>query len=71
MLILSRKCRESVIIADQIVVTILDIDGAEVQVGIDAPAEVVVTCPEPAPHTDAVPAAPPVPAGGIPGQHPA
>jgi len=68
MLILSRKCRQSLIIADQIVVTILDIDGPEVQLGIDAPAEVVVACPETAPHPDRAPAAVPVPAGAAPGR---
>jgi hypothetical protein len=66
MLILSRKCQESLIIADQIVVTILDIDGAEVQLWIDAPAEIVVACPETAPHRDVAPAVSLVPTGGAP-----
>jgi carbon storage regulator CsrA len=71
MLILSRKCQESLVIADQIVVTILDIDidGAEVQLGIDAPAEIVVACPEMAPYPETEPAASPVPAGAAPGRH--
>jgi len=40
MLILGRKTNESVIIGDDIVVTILAVDGDRVKVGIDAPAEV-------------------------------
>jgi len=40
MLILGRKTGESVIIGDNIVVTILAVDGDRIKVGIDAPAEV-------------------------------
>jgi len=40
MLILGRKTNESVIIGDDIIVTILAVDGDRVKVGIDAPAEV-------------------------------
>jgi len=40
MLILGRKTNESVIIGDNIVVTILAVDGDRVKVGIDAPADV-------------------------------
>jgi carbon storage regulator len=40
MLILGRKPNESVIIGDDIVITILSVDGDRVKVGIDAPSDV-------------------------------
>jgi carbon storage regulator len=71
MLILSRKCLESVIIADRIVVTILGIDGPEVRLGIDAPADVVVMRAEGGPPAATVPAAPsPSVASAGPGRAP-
>jgi carbon storage regulator len=42
MLVLSRQRDESIIIGDQIVVTIVDIRGDKVRLGIDAPTEVPV-----------------------------
>ncbi|RMF03598.1 MAG: carbon storage regulator [Chloroflexi bacterium] len=40
MLVLGRKANESLIIGDDIVITILGVDGDRVKVGIDAPANV-------------------------------
>ncbi|NLX95085.1 MAG: carbon storage regulator CsrA [Rhodopirellula sp.] len=42
MLVLSRQRDESIIIGDQIVVTIVDIRGDKVRLGIDAPTEIPV-----------------------------
>jgi carbon storage regulator len=42
MLVLSRQRDESIIIGDNIVVTIVDIRGDKVRLGIDAPSEVPV-----------------------------
>lgn len=42
MLILTRKSRESIRIADDITITIMEVDGAHVRIGIDAPREVDV-----------------------------
>jgi carbon storage regulator len=42
MLVLSRQRDESIIIGDNIVVTILDVRGDKVRLGIDAPREVSV-----------------------------
>jgi len=42
MLILSRKIDESVVIADDIKVTILSIAGKQVRLGIEAPTNVTV-----------------------------
>ena len=40
MLVLSRKKNESIIISDNIVVTVIDIRGDRVRLGFDAPKEV-------------------------------
>lgn len=42
MLVLSRQRDESIVIGDNIVVTIVDIRGDKVRLGIDAPVEVPV-----------------------------
>lgn len=42
MLILTRKVGESIIIGDDITVTILGVSGKQVRIGIDAPKEVPV-----------------------------
>ncbi len=40
MLVLGRKSNESLMIGDDIVVTILEVDGDKVKIGIQAPAQV-------------------------------
>ncbi len=42
MLVLARKLNESIVVGDNIVVTIVDIRGDKVRLGIDAPREVTV-----------------------------
>lgn len=42
MLVLSRQRDESIIIGDHIVITIVDIRGDKVRLGIDAPVEIPV-----------------------------
>lgn len=42
MLVLSRKCEQSLLLGDDIVVTILSIDGDRVKLGISAPRSVTV-----------------------------
>jgi carbon storage regulator len=42
MLVLSRRKNESIIIGDNIVVTIVEVSGDKVRLGIDAPREVSV-----------------------------
>jgi len=42
MLVLSRKKNESIIIRDDIVVTVVEVRGDKVRLGIDAPREVAV-----------------------------
>lgn len=42
MLVLSRKINDGIVIGDNIVVTIVDIRGDKVRLGIQAPAEVPV-----------------------------
>jgi len=42
MLVLSRKANERIVIADDIVVTVVDIRGDKVRLGIDAPKEIPV-----------------------------
>lgn len=42
MLVLSRKKNEQIVIGDDIVLTLVDIRGDKVRIGIDAPKEVTV-----------------------------
>ncbi len=42
MLILSRRLGESIIIGDEIKVTISEINGSQVKLGIDAPRDIIV-----------------------------
>ena len=42
MLILTRRCGESLMICDEVTVTVLGIQGNQVRIGIDAPKEVAV-----------------------------
>ncbi|WP_017904068.1 carbon storage regulator CsrA [Pseudomonas asplenii] len=42
MLILTRKCGESINIGDNITITILGVSGQQVRVGINAPKDVAV-----------------------------
>ncbi len=42
MLVLSRKKNESIVIDDRIVITVIDIKGDKVRLGIEAPREVSV-----------------------------
>lgn len=42
MLILTRKTNESLVIGDNVTVTVLEVRGGQVRIGIDAPREVHV-----------------------------
>jgi len=42
MLVLSRQRDESIMIGDQVVVTVVDVRGDKVRLGIDAPTEIPV-----------------------------
>ncbi|NLM50906.1 MAG: carbon storage regulator CsrA [Clostridiaceae bacterium] len=42
MLVLSRKRNESLLIGKDVKITVLDIDGDKVKIGIDAPNDVVI-----------------------------
>jgi len=42
MLVLSRKCEQSLILGENVIVTVLGIDGDRVKLGIEAPRSVTV-----------------------------
>ncbi len=42
MLVLGRKTNESIIIGENIVITILGVEGERVKIGIDAPADISI-----------------------------
>ena len=42
MLVLSRKCEQSLLVGDDITITVLAIDGERVKLGIEAPRTVAV-----------------------------
>jgi carbon storage regulator len=42
MLVLSRKVRESILIGDSIVITVLAVDGENIKIGIAAPRDVSI-----------------------------
>ena len=42
MLVLTRKSGESIVIGDEIVITVLEIRGGQVRLGVEAPRDVVI-----------------------------
>lgn len=52
MLALSRKEFESIVIGDDIVVTVLSVDGGQVRIGIEAPKSINIVREELLDHSD-------------------
>ena len=46
MLVLSRKKGEKIVVNDNIVVTVVEVRGDKVRIGIEAPLEVLITRPD-------------------------
>ncbi len=42
MLVLTRKINESLLIGDEVVITVVDVQGAKVRLGIEAPKEISI-----------------------------
>lgn len=42
MLVLTRKSGESIVIGDDVVITVLEVRGGQVRLGVEAPRDVVV-----------------------------
>ena len=42
MLVLTRKSGESIVIGDDVVITVLEIRGGQVRLGVEAPRDVVI-----------------------------
>lgn len=42
MLVLSRRVKERIILGDEIVVTVLRLDGDRVRLGVEAPRDIIV-----------------------------
>ncbi|MCC6418269.1 MAG: carbon storage regulator [Gemmataceae bacterium] len=69
MLVLSRKASERIVIGNGIVVTVIKVQGNQVRIGIEAPAEVAIRRAEllPASEMDPVPTISlPKPTGDVP-----
>jgi carbon storage regulator len=52
MLLLTRKAGDQIVIDGRIVVKVIDIQGGRVQLGIEAPKNVKITAPDPAPDRE-------------------
>ena len=46
MLVLSRKCDETIRIGDNVTIKVVDIRGDKVRIGIEAPADIPITRPD-------------------------
>ena len=62
MLVLSRKANERILVDGVVLITVLDICGDEVRIGIEAPAGISIVWDEPPPPPD--PPEDEAPAGG-------
>jgi carbon storage regulator len=59
MLVLNRKVSERIVIGDDIVVTVVKVQGKQVRIGIEAPTSVSIRRMELLPKDEAAPAASP------------